>query len=319
MIEVFVTQRHSEAEGICSFELTAVDGSPLPPYEPGAHIDVHLPNRLIRQYSLCPGSEQVGRYLIAVLLEPTSRGGSAAVHALQIGDRLHIGAPRNHFPLETGALRSVLLAGGIGITPLLSMTEHLAARGADFVLHYGARSAARMAFEERLHQESVAPHVHFHLDDGAPEQKLVLAEALGAVTPGTHIYVCGPGGFMDWVLQGAREAGWPEAQLHREYFAAPARAQDLDAEDGAFQIQIGRDGAIHTVPAERNVIEVLNEHGIEVPVSCEQGVCGTCVTRVLKGQPDHRDSYLTEQERAANDCFTPCCSRAHSQLLVLDL
>ena len=149
MIEVVVSQRRSEAEDICSFELTTVDGSPLPPFEPGAHIDVHLPNGLTRQYSLCPGTEQKGRYLIAVLLEPASRGGSAAVHRLQIGDRLRIGAPRNHFPLQADAQRSLLLAGGIGITPLLAMAEHLAANGADFVLHYGARSAARMAFVER--------------------------------------------------------------------------------------------------------------------------------------------------------------------------
>lgn len=317
MIEVMVSQRRSEAEGICSFELTAVDGSPLPPCEPGAHIDVHLANGLIRQYSLCPSHEQVGRYLIAVLLEPTSRGGSAAVHALQVGDRLRIGFPRNHFPLQADALRSVLLAGGIGITPVLSMAEHLAARGADFVLHYGARSAARMAFAERLRKAPVAAQVHLHLDDGPPEQKLALDQALGPVTPGTHVYVCGPGGFMDWVLDGARRAGWPEEQLHREYFAAPTRPQD--EEDGAFQIQIGHGGAIYTVPTGRNVLDVLIEHGIEVPVSCEQGVCGTCVTRVLQGQPDHRDSYLTEQEQAANDCFTPCCSRALSSLLVLDL
>lgn len=317
MIEVIVSQRRSEAEDICSFELTATDGSALPPFEPGAHIDVHLPNGLIRQYSLCPGAEQLGRYLIAVLLEPASRGGSAAVHRLQVGDRLRIGAPRNHFPLQGDAQRSVLLAGGIGITPLLAMAEHLAARGADFVLHYGARSAARMAFTERLRQEALAAQVHLHLDDGAPEQKLVLDQVLGPVTSGSHLYVCGPGGFMDWVLEGARQAGWPEEQLHREYFAAPVRAQD--AEDGAFQIQIGHGGAIHTVPTGRNVIEVLGEHGIEIPVSCEQGVCGTCVTRVLQGQPDHRDSYLTEQERSANDCFTPCCSRARSPLLVLDL
>ncbi|SDH29181.1 vanillate O-demethylase ferredoxin subunit [Pseudomonas benzenivorans] len=317
MIEVVVSQRRSEAEDICSFELTAVDGSALPPFEPGAHIDVHLPNGLVRQYSLCPAAEQLGRYLIAVLLEPASRGGSAAVHRLQVGDRLRIGAPRNHFPLQADAQRSVLLAGGIGITPLLAMAEHLATRGADYVLHYGARSAGRMAFRERLRQAALAAQVHLHLDDGAPEQRLVLVEALGPVTPGTHIYVCGPGGFMDWVLDGARQAGWPEAQLHREYFAAPARPQD--EEDAAFQIQIGPGGAIHTVPTGRNVIEVLSEQGIEIPVSCEQGVCGTCVTRVLQGEPDHRDSYLTEQERSANNCFTPCCSRARSPLLVLDL
>ncbi|WP_095963099.1 PDR/VanB family oxidoreductase [Pseudomonas ogarae] len=317
MIEVVVSQRRNEAEGICSFELTAVDGSPLPHHEPGAHIDVHLPNGLIRQYSLCPGSANERRYLIGVLLEPNSRGGSVAVHALQVGDRLLISEPRNHFPLEAGAQRSILLGGGIGITPLLSMAEQLAARNQDFTLHYGARSASRLAFLDRLDHKTLAGRVCLHLDDGPDEQKLMLNQALGPVNQGTHIYVCGPGGFMDWVLGEARLAGWSEEQLHREYFAAPVRAQDT--QDEAFEIQIGDGGAIYTVPAGSTVIDVLNEHGIEVPVSCEQGVCGTCLTRVIQGQPDHRDSFLTDQERAANDCFTPCCSRSRSPLLVLDL
>jgi vanillate O-demethylase ferredoxin subunit len=145
----------------------------------------------------------------------------------------------------------------------------------------------------------------------------MLEQALGLVNRGTHIYVCGPGGFMDWVLGEARLAGWPEEQLHREYFAAPARVQDT--QDEAFEIQIGDGGVIYKVPADSTVIDVLNEYGIEVPVSCEQGVCGTCLTRVIQGQPDHRDSFLTDQERAANDCFTPCCSRSRSARLVLDL
>ena len=148
MIDVVVRHKRDEAEGICSFELEACDGSPLPPFEPGAHIDVHLPAGIIRPYSLCPGDEQQGRYLIAVLREPTSRGGSTAMHTLRDGDRLRIGLPRNHFPLDPGASRSVLLAGGIGITPMLAMAEHLAARGSDFVLHYCARSAAQILNRE---------------------------------------------------------------------------------------------------------------------------------------------------------------------------
>ena len=316
-LRVRVARKTVEAQGICSFELIAADGSELPAFDAGAHIDVHLGDGLVRQYSLCNNPRESHRYRLAVLRDGASRGGSVAMHALTEGQTLTISTPRNHFPLEVGAVRSVLLAGGIGITPLLSMAEHLAARGGDFVLHYAARSAARMAFVERLRQAPLAGQVHLHLDDGAPEQKLALDQALGSVTSGTHIYVCGPGGFMDWVLDGARLAGWPEEQLHREYFAAPARP--LDAEDGEFQVQIGHGGAIHTVPANRNVIEVLSEHGIEIPVSCEQGVCGTCVTRLLQGQPDHRDSYLTDQERSANDRFTPCCSRSRSPLLVLDL
>lgn len=317
MIEVIVTHRHDEAQDICSFELAAADGSALPPFEAGAHIDVHLDSGLIRQYSLCPRFGQNGRYLIGVLREPASRGGSVAMHALKTGQQLRISAPRNHFPLALNARRYLLFAGGIGITPVLAMAEHLAASGHDFILHYCARSMGRMAFAERIRTGPVGARASFHFDDGAADQKLDLDAALGAPQDGNHVYVCGPGGFMDWVLSGARSRGWPEAQLHKEYFSAPA--QPATAKDDTFEVQIGRGGAIHAVPAGRSVVEVLAENSIEIPVSCEQGVCGTCLTRVLDGTPDHRDVFLTDQERAANDCFTPCCSRAHSRRLVLDL
>lgn len=317
MIEVVVTHRHDEAEGICSFELAAVDGSALPPFDAGAHIDVHLDGGLIRQYSLCPRSDQNGRYLVGVLLEPASRGGSAAMHALQVGQQIRISAPRNHFPLIGNAQRTLLFAGGIGITPVLAMAEHLAASGCDFVLHYCSRSAKRTAFAERIRTGPVGDRASFHFDDGAAHQKLDLDAALGAPQEGSHVYVCGPAGFMDWVLSGARSRGWPEAQLHKEYFSAPA--QPATTNDDAFEVQIGLGGAIHAVPAGRSVAEVLAENGIEVPVSCEQGVCGTCLTRILDGTPDHRDVYLTDQEHAANDYFTPCCSRSKSGRLVLDL
>lgn len=317
MIEAVVTHRQDEAEGICSFELAAADGSALPPFEAGAHIDVHLDSGLIRQYSLCPRPDQNGRYLIGVLRELASRGGSAAMHALQPGQRLRISAPRNHFPLVENARRHLLFAGGIGITPVLAMAEHLAVSGQDFVLHYSARSAARMAFAQRIRSGPVGTRAVFHFDDGGVQQRLDLDLALGAPQDGNHVYVCGPAGFMDWVLAGARARGWPEAQLHKEYFSAPD--QPVGATDDAFEVQIGHGGAIHAVPAGRSVVQVLAEHGIEIQVSCEQGVCGTCLTRVLDGTPDHRDVYLTDQEKAANDYFTPCCSRARSGRLVLDL
>ncbi|SFV11577.1 PDR/VanB family oxidoreductase [Pseudoduganella namucuonensis] len=317
MIEVIVTGRRDEADGICSFELAAADGVALPPFEPGAHIDVHLDGGLVRQYSLCPGPGQAGRYLLGVLREPVSRGGSAAMHALKTGQRLHISAPRNHFPLARDAQRHVLFAGGIGITPLLAMAEHLAASGCDFALHYCARAASRMAFAERIRAGIVGERATFHADDGGPQQKLDLDAALGEPREGVHVYVCGPGGFMDWVLSGARARGWPEDRLHKEYFAAPS--QPAGARDQPFEVQIGRGGAIHTVPAGLSVLEVLARNGIDIPVSCEQGVCGTCLTRVLEGTPEHRDVFLTDQERAANDSFTPCCSRARSARLVLDL
>lgn len=316
-MEVIVIRRTDEAEGICSLELAAADGSNLPPFEPGAHIDVHLPGGLVRQYSLCPPEPQHGRYLVAVLQEPASRGGSVAMHALQPGTRLGIGAPRNLFALQPQATQSLLFAGGIGITPLLAMAEYLARQGEPLRLHYCARSLSRMAFTRRIGQGPLALHADLHFDDGPARQKLDLDRDLGTHRPGVHVYVCGPSGFMDWVLSGARARGWPEAQLHREYFAAPAPA-DTGA-DTSFTVQLGRDGAAYTVPAGESVVAVLTRHGVEIPVSCEQGVCGTCLTRVLEGVPDHRDAFLTEAERAANDRFLPCCSRALSERLVLDL
>jgi vanillate O-demethylase ferredoxin subunit len=317
MIEVVVTRRHDEAEGIRSFELAAADCSALAAFEPGAHVEVHLPRGLVRAYSLCPEPAQAGRYLIAVLREPASRGGSAAMHALQAGDRLQIGTPRNLFALVPAAGQSLLFAGGIGITPLLAMAEHLQRRGEPWRLHYCARSASRMAFAERIRGGALAEHSQLHFDDGGPEQKLDLDRDLGPQRPGVHVYVCGPAGFMDFVLSGASARGWPDEQLHREYFSAPVPADA--AGDTPFEVQIGRSGITCTVPAGRSVVDVLAERGIEIPVSCEQGVCGTCVTRVLDGVPDHRDAFLTDAEHAANHCFTPCCSRARSARLMLDL
>ncbi|CAG4913752.1 PDR/VanB family oxidoreductase [Paraburkholderia gardini] len=317
MIETIVSRRRVEADGICSLELAAVDGSALPPFEPGAHVDVHPREGVIRQYSLCPEATAAGRYLIAVLREPESRGGSAAMHALQEGDRLRIGAPRNLFPLVRDARRYVLVAGGIGITPLLAMAEYLVRGGKEFVLHYCARDCSRMAFTDRIQGGGTGPHAHLHLDDGAAQQRLDLDRDLGNPEVGVHVYICGPSGFMDWVLSGAAARGWPPEQLHREYFAAPVASNDPDA--AAFEVQIGLEGATYTVAADQSVVEVLARHGVDVPVSCEQGVCGTCLTRILSGEPDHRDSFLTDAERAANNQFTPCCSRARSAKLVLDL
>lgn len=317
MIETIVSRRTQEADGICSFELAAVDGSALPSFEPGAHIDVHPREGVVRQYSLCPEVASAGRYLIAVLREPESRGGSEAMHTLQEGDQLHIGAPRNLFPLVAGAERYVLIAGGIGITPLLAMAEYLAINEKQFVLHYCARTRSRMAFTGRVEDGIAGPYATLHMDDGADGQKLDLDRDLGRPEAGVHVYVCGPSGFMDWVLTGAAQRGWPEDQLHREYFAAPAATKQSD--DGTFDVQIGREGPTYAVPAGESVVGVLARHGIEIPVSCEQGVCGTCITRILDGEPDHRDSFLTDAERAANNQFTPCCSRARSAKLVLDL
>ena len=221
MLTVRVTRRHTEALDIDTFELIDVDGKPLPPFSAGSHIDVHLPNGMTRQYSLCNDPTESHRYLIGVLRETTSRGGSAALHdGVKEGDVLRITGPKNHFPLAHEAKRTVLVAGGIGITPILCMAERLSMAGADFEMHYCTRSRARTAFAERIARSSFAPRVHFHFDDGDAAQKLDIAAIVATPHAGVHLYVCGPKGFMDAILGAARARGWPEAQLHYEFFSA---------------------------------------------------------------------------------------------------
>lgn len=306
-----------EAQGIRSFELVDANGGTLPAFSAGAHIDVTPPGGPVRQYSLCNNPSERHRYLIAVQREPSSRGGSTSMHErVKTGDLLSISAPRNHFPLAPAGGRSLLLAAGIGVTPVLSMAEHLHAVGAEFQMHYCARSRQRTAFFHRISTAPYATKVRFHFDDGEPAQRFDVATQLPGPQPGTHLYVCGPSGFMDAVLGAARARDWPESHLHREYFGASVQPC---GPNGGFEVVAARQGAIVTVPPDKTVLQALAEAGIEVPFSCEQGVCGTCVTRVIEGIPEHRDMYLTPDEQAANDRFTPCCSRSVSGRLVLDL
>ena len=315
-LDVRVLRKTRVAEGIAAFELGRPDGTPLPAFSAGSHVDVHTPGGIVRQYSLCRDDGDRTRYRIAVLREPASRGGSAAMHEqVREGDTLTISEPRNHFPL-VHAVRTVLFAGGIGITPLLCMAQRLHAVGADFELHYCTRSRERTAFADEITASPFAGRVHHHFDDGPPSQRLRLEHALGAPDAQTHVYVCGPGGFMDHVVKGAQAAGWRPAQIHTEYFAAAP--QDTGG-DKAFQVKIASTGAVHDIPATETVVHALRRHGVEILTSCEQGVCGTCITRVLDGECDHRDLYFTDEEKARHDQFTPCCSRAKSPLLVLDL
>ena len=315
-IAVKVVRKAMEAEDIASFELARADGAALPPFGAGSHIDVQVPGGLTRQYSLCNDSGEQHRYRIAVLKDAASRGGSLGMHeAVHEGDVLHISEPRNHFPLQHAA-RTLLFAGGIGVTPLLCMAQRLATIGADFTLHYCTRSPERTAFRDEIAASSFAQRVRFHFDNGPPSQILNVPRALGQHDPGTHIYICGPAGFINYMLQNAQGMGWTPEQIHLEYFSAAP--QDTSA-DQAFEVTIASTGKTYPVAADQTVVHALQAHGIEIMTSCEQGVCGTCITRVLEGEPDHRDLYFTDEEKAKNDQFTPCCSRAKSRALVLDL
>jgi vanillate O-demethylase ferredoxin subunit len=234
---------------------------------------------------------------------------------VKLGDTIRVSTPRNLFSLFPAG-PSLLMAGGIGITPLLSMARTLHREGRDFEMHYCARSASRMAFRGDIEAASFSSKVRFHLDDGDAGQKLDIEAILNNATADTHLYVCGPGGFMDHVLAAARRLGWPDDRLHREYFAAGP--VDTSA-DGAFEVHLARQRRRCMVPADKTVLEVLLAAGVDVPSSCEAGVCGTCLTRVLEGTPEHRDTFLTDEERRTNDHFTPCCSRSRTPVLVLDL
>ncbi|MBR0565052.1 oxidoreductase [Azoarcus sp. L1K30] len=316
-LSVRIARKVTEATDILSFELVDAGGAPLPSFSAGAHIDVHLPNGIVRQYSLCNDPGECHRYLIAVLRDPASRGGSTAMHdRVHEGDVLQISAPKNHFPLVHEARRSLLLAGGIGVTPILCMAERLALSGAEFDMHYCTRAPERTAFLNRIRLSAFAPRVHLHFDDGPSDQRFDLAATLAGPQPGVHLYVCGPKGFMDAVLASARAQGWPEHQLHYEFFAAEVQTS---ATDTAFEVRLASSGRTIAVGAGQTVTAALAAAGVDVPTSCEQGVCGTCLTRVLAGEPEHRDAYLTPEEQAANDQFLPCCSRARSPLLVLDM
>lgn len=316
-LRVRVARKHTEAEGICSLELVPAEGSDLPSFTAGAHIDLYLPGGLVRQYSLCNTPGETHRYQIAVLRDAASRGGSAAVHGQVFeGDTLTISPPRNLFALAPRAPHHLLLAGGIGITPLLAMAEELSASGQSFTLHHCNRSRARTAFLDRLAGAPYGAQVHHHFDDGDAVQQLDLAATLHQAPQGTHLYVCGPQGFMDAVLKAGRAAGWPEERLHREYFAA---APIDNSSAAGFELEIASSRQIIVVRPDQTALAALHAAGLQIPMSCEQGVCGTCLTRVKAGIPDHRDQYLEPAEQAANDQFLPCCSRAKSPRLVLDL
>lgn len=316
-LDLKVSKKIVEALDICSFELVNPHGEQLPAFDAGAHIDVMCPDGHVRQYSLCNIPTERSRYLICVLKDAQSRGGSRAMHELvQAGDNIRVSAPRNHFAIDVTAEMSILLAGGIGVTPIICMAEQLAASGSAFQMHYCARSRERAAFYQRITSSEFSDRVYFHFDDVAASQRLDVGALLAEIDVNTHVYVCGPAGFLNFVIESAKHAGLNEERIHFEYFSAAPVAHEADRR---FQVKLARTGVTLMVDAGVTVVEALAAEGIDVPVSCEQGVCGTCITGVLEGIPDHRDSYFSKVEKAKNDQFTPCCSRSRTPLLVLDL
>jgi vanillate O-demethylase ferredoxin subunit len=314
-IEVRVAAIVDEAEDIRSFELVDPAGGQLPPFTAGAHVDVHLTEKLIRQYSLCNDPTERHRYVIGVLHDPQGRGGSRAIHDLTVGDTVRISAPRNHFELSDQG-SSLLIAGGIGITPILCMAKSLSSSGRAFSMHYATRTRSRTAFMEQIGASSYAPSVSHYWSEEPGGMKLDLVHLLQSPAADAHLYVCGPRGFMDAVIRTAKDQGWPDASVHHEFFTG--EVVKLESDD-AFTVKIASSGKTIQITAEKTVAEALLEAGVEVATSCEQGICGTCLTGVISGEPDHRDMFLTPEEQARNDKFLPCCSRSKSSVLVLDL
>lgn len=314
VIEAVVTARADQAAGIAVFELARADGSPLPPFAAGAHIDVHVADGLVRQYSLCSPPGAAERYRIGVLDDPNSRGGSRTIHRdFAVGTAVRISAPRNHFPLHLEAETSVLVGGGIGITPMIAMAYALKAAGKDFELHYCSRSRDRAGFLDEL-AAAFPDQLRLHFDDGDAAQRFEPGACLSAQPAGAHVYVCGPSGFMDRVIAEAKAAGYESGRIHYEYFNA-----QVDTHGTAFEVVAARSGVTLQVGPDQTILDALAKAGIRVKKSCEQGVCGTCICDVLEGTPDHKDKFLSEEEREDNDQIVVCCSRSKTPRLVLDI
>jgi len=307
----------TEAKDINSFEFVHPDGSDLPPFTAGAHIDVHINGQLMRQYSLSNDPNERNRYVVAVQREENGRGGSKAMHdQLKEGDLLEIGKPRNNLPLDETATQHLLLGGGIGVTPMLSMAQKLQSQGANFEMHYCTRSRERTAFYDALSTPEFADTVSFHFDEGTPDTRLNLKELLATRPEGAHLYLCGPQGFMQ-AIEEAAEGNWPPEAIHMEYFSADPST--LSGDNKPFEVKLAKSGKTFTIPEDKTIAGVLAENGVNVDVSCEQGICGSCITPVLEGEPDHRDKVLTRREKDANNQCTLCVSRSRSKLLVIDL
>jgi vanillate O-demethylase ferredoxin subunit len=320
-METFQARLHAivlEADGIATFEFRLAGGGELPRFSAGAHIDVHIAPGCVRQYSLCNDPRERHRYVVAVLREESGRGGSKAMHdELRVGQSVTLGAPRNFFPLARDARRHLLIAGGIGVTPMLAMTAQLQSQQSEFFLHYCTRSPERTAFRERVEALADAGRAAIHHDGGEPSRGLDLAALLRQHEAGTHVYYCGPAGFMQ--AAGAAAAHWPPGSVHAEHFTAPVAgaAPPPQAPSSAFRIRLARSGLDLEVPADKSIVDVLREHDVFIETSCTQGYCGTCLTRYVAGEPEHRDTVLDDDDRKV--FVLVCCARARTPTLELDL
>lgn len=314
-IRLVVNRREVQGHDVLVLDLAYPDGGELPRFEAGAHVELDLGDGLLRQYSLCGDPVQREVYRLGILKDPKSRGGSVAAHArLQPGVEVLVSHPRNHFPMTAGKHPSILVGGGIGITPMIAMAHALEGQGDEFALHYCGRTEQACAFLDELRNAKFASRLATHFDDAGDDQRFNPDIVFANPASGAHVYVCGPAGFMDWVIAEAEKRGFPSDRVHKEYFQV-----ETNAKGKPFEVVAKRSGKRVQVGENDTIVDALASAGIKIKVSCEQGICGTCLCGVIEGEPDHRDVYLTEDERADNDQIVLCCSRAKSDLLVLDL
>lgn len=298
------------AEQVNIYEFATLDGLPACVFEPGAHVDLRLTDDLVRQYSLLPGDD--GRLRVAVQTDETGRGGSRFLaREAHVGDVYFVSEARNHFPLARSASHSVLIAGGIGITPLYGMAVELERNGASWEMHYAARSEARTVFGAELRR--YGNKVRIVHSDRPQDGRVDLGEVIRSAPAGSDFYCCGPERMVDAFVEAT--AGLPSAKVHVERFSATTEV----AAEGGFEVRLERSGKQLFVPQGSTILQTLRDAGFAVPSSCEQGVCGVCESRVLSGEPDHRDHVLSASERAKGDTMMICCSGSRGPLLVLDL
>jgi vanillate O-demethylase ferredoxin subunit len=287
----------------------------LPAFDAGAHVDVQIPGGLTRRYSLCDPPRERDHYRIAVLNDPKSRGGSRSMHErVRPGDLLEISGPHNFFPIAPGARHSVLLAGGIGITPILAMREQLQESGQSYELHYCTRTPEVTAFARRLAPDVAAGRAHLHHDGGDPRNGLDIAGLLRSPAEGTHVYYCGPAGFMKAVQEAT--GGWAREAVHFEYFGVDPTVLGGAAAGGG-EVVLGRSQRTIHVPDAQTILQAVRDAGVACESSCESGLCGTCKVRYTSGRPEHNDFVLNEDER--REFVLICCARIAAGPLVLDL
>lgn len=312
-LRVQVARKWQAATEIVGMELTSIDGQ-LPTFHPGAHIDVHLPNGLVRQYSLTNGPGELGHYRIGIKLESDSRGGSLALHEqVRQGDVLAISAPRNNFTLRRDSERTVLLAGGIGLTPLLAMAQALDRSDLNVALHLFARGEEFLPFADI--RESLRTATIEHLGLSPEETGVAIRAALGDYTESAQVYVCGPAPMIKAALEIADDLGWPEESVRFEHFANSTEIDD----SSSFEVALARSAITFEVAGGETILDALRSNGVDMASSCEQGACGTCVATVIEGEVLHQDVYLSRSEHAAGDRIMTCVSRAAADRLVLDL